>query len=330
MFDRTHFKRLSKNNTTYLIRPLTFTDTEIHVADAEALTPPIPSKKIPGIVLIDGERIEFNKVDGNVLKQLRRSTLGTAPAFYSQDGTKVIDQGVNQTIPFKENTFKQTQFTSLNSNTYIITTATTTATGDGIVLSSESIIDPIDQIYVIYGGRQLRKFGSMYHDISVAFDSSEFTLKGSVASLAQLPTNPVKNDAYIVTATNQVWIYKDSSKFDSIYGYEYNGLNYIEPEFFVSVSTTTGQLLTLNLKDEVQNNVKLTIVKKDFARSTVWNNETSPTTTLSLIDSTTVPAKFLQAQPAELPDKYYYGGSVELEDNGSPLLDENDDPLTEL
>ena len=46
------------------------------------------------------------------------------------------------------------------------------------------------------------------------------------------------------------------------------------------------------------------------------------------MESETTPARFLQARPAELPDKYYYGGDPALtEDSGFAILDEDNDPL---
>jgi hypothetical protein len=98
IFGRTQFTRLSKNNTTYLTKELQYTDTEIHVADSSVLTSPIVSKKIPGVVLLNGERIEFYKIEGNVLTQLRRNTLGTGPSPINNVGTKVVDQGSMQSI----------------------------------------------------------------------------------------------------------------------------------------------------------------------------------------------------------------------------------------
>jgi hypothetical protein len=94
---------------------------------------------------------------------------------------------------------------------------------------------------------------------------------------------------------------------DAINGFEYNGLNYIPPEFYVNTST---QQVILNIPNGITQGIKLTIVKKDFYRNTSWNNELSTSTTLSLLDSTTLPAQFLQKEPAELP-VYFYGDTLE-------------------
>jgi len=164
-----------------------------------------------------------------------------------------------------------------------------------------------DQISVYYGGKPLRKAGQYHQDISQSFDSSPFNIKGTTSTSELLPSSAVKYDAYLIENTNQVWVYTNSKKLGSINGFEYNGLNYLPPEFSVNTST---QQLTLNVAGGVDPGVKITIVKKDFLRSSSWNNEVTTSTTLSLFDSTTPQAKFLQEQPAELPDIYYYGGST--------------------
>ena len=343
IFNRTHFKRLSKQNTTYLTKELYFTDTEIHVADASVLPTPIPSKNIPGVILVDGERIEYFKVNGNVLSQLRRSTLGTAPSFYSETMTKVIDQGPDQTVPFTESIKRQDMLTVYGQTEYTIvpddhvvlldlsghrdyvagTEIEHKFANDGIVISTT--INPEDQIAVYYGGRPLRKTGIFTHDIDQSFDSPILTSVNSTATLSGLPLTEVLGTAYIVTATNEVWVYTKSNRSEAVNGYEFTGLRYLEPEF--TVNTLTNKIV-LNIEEGVQTGIKLTLIKREFARAAVWNNEVTTSTTLSLMESTTTPAKFLQARPAELPDKYYYGGDPALtEDSGFAVTNENNEPL---
>jgi hypothetical protein len=163
ILDRTHYKRIAQYHSTTLTKPLSLTDTEIHVADSAKLTTPNAGRNIPGIILVDGERIEFFVKDGNVLSQLRRGTLGTSPAFYSEVGTKVMDQSVQQTVPYSDSTVVQTTATT-ESTVYSIDTST-------IILST--LTNAIDQVSVYYGGRQLRKSSLQVHDSLVSFDNSE-------------------------------------------------------------------------------------------------------------------------------------------------------------
>jgi len=335
IFNRSHFKRLSKQNTTYLTAPLSFTDTEIYVADATVLSPPIVNKNIPGVVIVDGERIEFFKINGNILSQLRRSTLGTAPSFYSEENTKVIDQGPNQTVPFGETVNRQDLITekdvytyTLKTNTHIANTGTYNQfINDGITISTST--DAINQVTVFYGGRQLNKVGTLHHDIELSFDSPEviFTTTGvvgllSTSTVLDLPATTDVGTAYIITATNQVWVYTGSVEPTAVNGYVYKGLNYRPPEFVINTAT---QQITLNMIDGVQDGIKLTVIKREFTTTTLWNNS------ISIMDSDTVQAQFLQARPAELPDKYYYGGDPALsEDSGFVLTNEDGEPLEGL
>ena len=326
LLGRTQFKRLSGKNTTYLTKPLKFTDTEIYVADATVLTPPLLSKKIPGIVLIAGERIEFFKVENNVLSSLRRSTLGTAPNFYSETNTTVIDQSPDQTIPYSEQILVQKHYTTSTTNTYVISTVTNVAIGDGIVLSTDPEIPAVDQVKIYYGGRLLNKSGRYYQDLTLAYDSPDIV--GNIELIGStdlLPSTNTIGKAFLVTSTNQVWVYKNSSELAARHGYVYHGLDYIPPEFTINPQT---QQITLNIINGVTPKVKLIIVKRQFESSSVWNDKNCECTTKSLMDSTTIPAKFLQARPTNLPDWYYYGGDLTLEDQtGFGLTDSTGQPL---
>jgi len=322
IFNRTSFKRVSAHNSTYLTQPLSVTDTKIYVNDASVLTPAIPSKKIPGVVIIAGERIEFFTMVNNTLGQLRRGTLGTSPKTYSDIYTEVIDQSPSQTIPFSENIYQQTLYTTSTTATYTILTTANTLTGDGITLSLDTTIPAVDQIQVYYGGYLLNKVGTFYQDTTISYDSPEFKLFGSTSSQSLLPSTTLLNTAYIVTSTNQVWVYTNSLSTDSINGYTYTGLNYLPPEF--SINTATQQI-TLNTLQGVGDNIKLVIIKKEFSDTALWNNG------ISLLDSTTEAAKFIQAKPSMLPNSYYSGGDPDITiETGFVLTDQNNNPIEGL
>ena len=77
MLNRTHFKRLNETKQTNLTVSLLQTDETITVEDASTFDLPAPEQNRPGVIDINGERIEFFTINGNVLGQLRRGTLGT-------------------------------------------------------------------------------------------------------------------------------------------------------------------------------------------------------------------------------------------------------------
>jgi len=154
-FGRTHYKRISVDHTTFLTGFVTYTSEKLPVFEPGALSPSNYAQNIPGVALIDRERIEFFRTDNNELQILRRGTLGTGPAFYLDEGTKVVDQGVLQTIPY-EDTLKVQKFLTTSTNTYAISTITSSTNwGDGITI--DSYVQAIDQLEVYYSGRKLRK-----------------------------------------------------------------------------------------------------------------------------------------------------------------------------
>lgn len=353
IFDRTHYKRLAKLDSTVLTKPLYFTDTEIHVQDTGVLMPPLASRNIPGVVIIDGERIEYLKIEGSILKQLRRATLGTSPSQYLPEGTKVIDQSPQQNIPFVDTYRRQVIYTAADVNTYPISTSSytvsntstnvngqvsyyNTQTSDGIVFASIPALNgrvarPEDQVTVSYGGRLLRKDSIFRQDLTLSYDSPDIDYNGIgfTTTVTALPLVDVVGSAFVTMDTNQVWVYTKSIEENSVNGYVYKGLDYIPPEF--SINTNTNEI-TLNIDEGiVQDKVKLVITKKEFAKSDIWNDQGTVSSTKSLLDSTTAPARFLQAKYAELPNELYFGGSTILNFNsGLALTDENNQPLEGL
>ena len=103
MLNRTHYKRLSREDQYTLEEPLNWYDRSITVVDKVGNLPsPDPKSNIPGVIFIDGERIEFFRKEGNVLKQLRRGTLGTGVKTLHEAGTTFYNQSQDSTIPYTD------------------------------------------------------------------------------------------------------------------------------------------------------------------------------------------------------------------------------------
>lgn len=102
MLNRVHYKRIRKAKSTILKQNLIQRDTSIYVEDGSVLTQPNPLKNLPGIIEINGERIEYFTLTGNVLGQLRRGTLGTGAPAIHRVGSYVIDIGPTETIPYSD------------------------------------------------------------------------------------------------------------------------------------------------------------------------------------------------------------------------------------
>jgi hypothetical protein len=100
MLNRDHYKRISKNKSTILAEPLNYYDNQIVVDDGTVLTEPNRGRNLPGVIYINGERIEYFVLNGNILSQIRRGTLGTGTPLVHVSGLDVIDIGPTETIPY--------------------------------------------------------------------------------------------------------------------------------------------------------------------------------------------------------------------------------------
>ena len=141
IMNRTHYKRLNQNNSYVLKDPLNYYDARISLVSSAGIT--IPSKEMnkPGVVFIEGERIEYFEVVGNYLLQLRRGTLGTGIKNVYNAGSTLYGQGIDENIPYRDRTLTQTFI------------------GDGT--STDFVLDftpaSVNEIDVIVAGRKLRK-----------------------------------------------------------------------------------------------------------------------------------------------------------------------------
>ena len=99
MFDNTSYYRIATGNTTTLSTALTMTDIEINVTDATKLLTPVPTTATPGVIFINGERIEYWEIDSNKLKRIRRGTWGTGAHTTHASGSEVVDSSNQQLIP---------------------------------------------------------------------------------------------------------------------------------------------------------------------------------------------------------------------------------------
>ena len=161
MLGRTHYKRYSDANTCYLSSDLHITDEEISVTNANVLPTPLISQNVPGIIFIDGERIEYFSKQGNVLGKIKRGTLGTSPREFVAAGAAVVDQGRTQTIPSTEQLLYSNVFTTTNTTTYL--------------LSGISSATTANELEVVYAGQLLNKSTSTVHNRALAYDSSTAT-----------------------------------------------------------------------------------------------------------------------------------------------------------
>lgn len=171
MLNRTHYKRLDAP-TTVLAQPLNSYDLRIEVEDGTNL--PLPNKggNLPGIIFVNGERIEYLVKEGNTLRQLRRGTLGTGVKDTHDAGSDIYDQSMLKTVPYKDVTQIQKEEGNGVTSTWTLNFKAQT----------------VNEFDVFVAGRRLRKTAIAVFNPIQALDSTngdtvapaEFTLNNTV------------------------------------------------------------------------------------------------------------------------------------------------------
>jgi hypothetical protein len=261
---RTHYKRISQQNSTQLAADLLPTDTSITVEDSSVLALPNHEKYRPGVILIDGERIEFYKVEGNKLSWLRRGTLGTGIKSLHKESSIVLDQSPAQNIPLTET--KNVDKFMINTTTDISFTLTNVVVGS-------TVTNAYNHIEVVYQGRILRKPisnpASMYKitDASVAYDSGEVNSAGTSSTVILNPEFSINTATNVVTINFQPQVGSEVKVVQLVsqeVGFEYSNLHsrnveqvkfllerpsFLPDKYYYGQNTTTDQYLVLESGD---------------------------------------------------------------------------------
>lgn len=175
MLNNNFYKRHSRNNLVKLSKNLTYYDTVIEVTDASNLSEPIINKNVPGVIIINNERIEYFEKTGNILSQLRRGSLGTAIKEIHELGSYVIDVGPSESIPYSD-TEESVDFLSDGSTKDIGPLDFVPIQSNSSSWFRETI--PLthglcNQIEVFVGGRRLRKNPTVQYNRELAASSPE-------------------------------------------------------------------------------------------------------------------------------------------------------------
>jgi hypothetical protein len=196
MLNRTHFKRLEKSDAK-LAQPLNYYDLRIELDDASTLSEPNKGQNLPGVIFIEGERIEYFVKEENTLRQLRRGTLGTGVKDTYAIDTNVFDQNISKTVPYKDRT--------LAYNT----------TADGVTAEFEVgyPVGSINEIEVFVGGVRMRKTPLDVFDYTIALDSpegditigSDFTFDVTTNTITLINTPVEDTRITIVKKVGQSW-----------------------------------------------------------------------------------------------------------------------------
>jgi hypothetical protein len=215
-----HFTRFSKGSIK-LTHPLRYYDQEIKVDNSELLGEPIRSRNIPGILYIEGEKIEYMQKNGNILSQLRRGSQGTSIALEYPIGSDVVDIGPSETVPYNE-TQERADFISDGSSLlvgpleFIPITRKDMLGNTAAFTYAASIPDdyyPCDQIEVFAAGKRLRKDSLTVYKEELGASSpsadaqieAEFSVDGTSNYIRLTTPLPAGTRISIISRTGRVW-----------------------------------------------------------------------------------------------------------------------------
>tara|TARA_R110000851_G_scaffold76814_3_gene169042 strand:+ start:16317 stop:31109 length:14793 start_codon:yes stop_codon:yes gene_type:complete len=189
MLNRTHYKRMDDSNKYMLAEALNWSDMRINLLDASGLPTPNKTSKIPGVVFIDGERIEYFVKQNNTLRQIRRGTLGTGVKSTYPAGTSVEEQSIGQNIPYADETLTQVL----------------TADGTSTAYELDFIPTSVNEFELFVAGKRMRKTAIAIFNPATDLDSpegdttsaAEFSIDGTTSTLT-LATAPLENQKIII------------------------------------------------------------------------------------------------------------------------------------
>lgn len=293
MLNRDHYKRISKEKTTKLVRVLNFYDNEIVVENGSILTEPNRGRNLPGIIYLNGERIEYFVKTNNILSQIRRGTLGTGIPTTHAVGSDVLDIGVTETIPYNDSTIIDTYVhdgsTNLVSLQYL-PQPTVGTIDDGSSIYTEWYRNTIpdqfgqcDEIEVFVGGYNIQ--GSWAAEVEyelndiVVYGSYMFRCTQSHTSSENFTDDAGKWQYFVGTQRLKkvpYQVYDNRSHPES-----QEGDQQFEADFSVDGTTSAVRLTT-----DLTPGTKVIVVKK-IGR--VWNDPGK-----SLVDSNNEVANFLK------------------------------------
>jgi hypothetical protein len=221
MLNRVHYKRISKAKSTRLARDLQPFDTTITVVDGATLSSPNPEANLPGILEINGERIEYFSKTDNVLSQLRRGTLGTGTPALHRIRTVVLDIGHTETIPYQDR--------------HIVETSISNGVSRNINLNY--VPENKDVIDVFVGGYRLKKNGYSLFEESNGYPYSpegdstytaEFTVDGESSQV-------VIDDNVMLTENEKIVVIK---KIGKVWTPDDSDLTYVDNEIANFIKNT--------------------------------------------------------------------------------------------
>jgi hypothetical protein len=183
MTNLTTYRRLGNDRRYYLAQPLNYYDKTIELNTTDGLPTPSTSQLTPGVLFIDGERIEYYRIDeGNKVSQLKRGTKGTGIKETYEITTEVFEQSANQTLPYKDQTITQTYIFDGSNSTFEL----------GWAAKS------VNEFELFVGGVRMRKNAIQSFDVTKDQDSPE----ADITLPAEYSVTNINDNETTFTVTN--------------------------------------------------------------------------------------------------------------------------------
>ncbi len=229
MLNRNHYNRYRVLDLK-LDKDFNYFDNEITLVDASPLAS--PSKDQPGIITIQGEKIQYYEKIGNVLKNIRRGLFGTAIRAVYPKNTLVVDTGFLEFIPYQE---AQEKEDFISDGTSLLVGPLNFLPGKANISNWYRNTIPTnfgrcDQIEVFVGGRRLRKDATKIYDSTVGAYSpagdidieAEFSVDGINENIRLTYPVPAGTRITVIRRQGRLWYDRGASTATTGQGLSYS------------------------------------------------------------------------------------------------------------
>jgi hypothetical protein len=219
MYNFGGYTRFAKNDVK-LAQDLNYYDKSIVLTDASQMHIPAKQFNVPGIVYINGERIQYFEINGNTLTQLRRGVFGTSIPEVHVIDSYVVDVSVTEKLPYVDTEYR---YDVISDGTNLIipvdfipvkSSRTNWERGDDTIPNFIPITHgPCDHIEVFVAGRRLSKnprmvFNPEKGSTSPASDDlllAEFSVDGTSPAIRLTDLAPVGTRVTVYRKTGKIW-----------------------------------------------------------------------------------------------------------------------------
>ena len=318
MLNNYHYKRHSRKNSVKLVSDVNYYDTSIEVTDASLLPEPLPTRNIPGVIIVNNERIEYFSKVGNVISQLRRGSLGTAIAEKHSANSFVVNAGFTETLPYVE-TQEKTDFTGETPLTFVYDGSTSfeVPTDIQLGLNSNSIIVKVNNNVIDSTLYTIIKYetqgGLVILDNSVNLEYSDVITISSliIGPLDFIPTQSSRTEWYRETIPaaygpcDSIEVFVGGKRLNKNHNVLYSEeLGVTSPAADITVEaefSVDGITQYIRLTEPVSAGTRITVIRK---QGRIWYERGQLTASkgISLLANDTPVADFIANSSTELPE----------------------------